>query len=64
MAKVTITLVDTPHGLLMKLDSDERLPQNTESGSIAQNLGLIGLALIKQEFEQVAGKSFQKITIQ
>ena len=65
MAKVTIMIADTPRGVMLKITSDERLPEPGEdSVSIAQNLGLIAIELIKQEFKTVTGKEFRECTVQ
>lgn len=65
MATVTIMIADAPQGILLKLESDERLPDPGEdSGSIAQNLGLIAIELIRQEFKTVTGKEFRECTVQ
>ena len=65
MAKVTIMIADTPRGVMLKITSDERLPDPGEdSSSIAQNLGLIAMELIKQEFKAVTGKEFRVCTVQ
>ena len=65
MATVTIMIADTPLGVMLKITSDERLPeQGEDSGSIAQNLGLIAMELIKQEFKAVTGKEFRACTVQ
>ena len=65
MATVTIMIADTPRGVMLKITSDERLPAPGEdSGSIAQNLGLIAMELIKQEFKAVTGKEFRACTVQ
>lgn len=65
MATVTIMIADTPRGVMLKITSDERLPeQGEDSGSIAQNLGLIAMELIKQEFKAVTGKEFRACTVQ
>lgn len=65
MATVTIMIADAPQGILLKLESDERLPDPGEDGgSIAQNLGLIAIELIRQEFKTVTGKEFRECTVQ
>lgn len=65
MATVNIMIADAPHGILLKLTSDERLPEPDEDGgSIAQNIGLIALELIKREVREVSGKEFQEYTSQ
>lgn len=65
MATVTIMIADTPRGVMLKITSDERPPEPGEdSGSIAQNLGLIAMELIKQEFKAVTGKEFRACTVQ
>ncbi|OFN60608.1 hypothetical protein [Eikenella sp. HMSC061C02] len=65
MATVTIMIADTPRGVMLKITSDERLPDPGEdSGSIAQNLSLIAMELIKQEFKAVTGKEFRACTVQ
>jgi hypothetical protein len=65
MATVTIMIADTPRGVMLKITSDERLPeQGEDSGSIAQNLGLIAMELIRQEFKAVTGKEFRACTVQ
>ncbi len=55
MAKLMITLTDVGNGLMVRLTSDEPLPKDGEQGTIAQELGLIGLELIRQEFKQASG---------
>lgn len=64
MAKVTITITDTPRGVSVKLDSDEPIPENHVSGSIAQVLGLFGLAAMREEVERHTVKPIQIKTIQ
>lgn len=65
MATVTIMIADAPQGILLKLESDERLPgPGEDGGSIAQNLGLIAIELIRQEFKTVTGKEFWECTVQ
>ena len=65
MAKVTIMIADTPRGVMLKMTSDKRLPDpGKDGGSIAQNLSLIAMELIKQEFKAVTGKEFRACTVQ
>lgn len=65
MATVTIMIADTPRGVMLKITSDERLPDPGEdSGSIAQNLGLIAMELIKREVKSITGKEFREYTTQ
>lgn len=65
MATVTIMIADTPRGVMLKITSDERLPEPGEdSSSIAQNLGLIAIELIRQEFKTVIDKEFREYTVQ
>jgi hypothetical protein len=65
MATVTIMIADTPRGVMLKMTSDERLPDpGKDGGSIAQNLGLIAIELIRQEFKTVTGKEFRECTVQ
>jgi len=65
MATVTIMIADTPRGVMLKITSDERLPEPGEdTGSIAPNLGLIAMELLKQEFKAVTGKEFRACTVQ
>ncbi len=65
MATVTIMIADTPRGVMLKITSDERLPEPGEdSGSIAQYLGLIAIELIRQEFKTVTDKEFREYTVQ
>ena len=57
MAKVTIMIADTPRGVMLKMTSDKRLPDPGEDGgSIAQNAGLICLAVLKSEIRQITGR--------
>ena len=65
MAKVTIMIADAPRGVMLKMTSDERLPDpGDDGGSIAHNLGLIAIELIRQEFKTVTGKEFWECTVQ
>lgn len=65
MAKVTIMIADTPRGVMLKMTSDKRLPDpGKDGGSIAQNLGLIALELIKREVKSITGKEFREYTTQ
>ena len=65
MATVTIMIADTPRGVMLKITSAERLPDPGEdSGSIAQNLGLIAMELIKREVKSITGKEFREYTTQ
>ena len=65
MATVSILISDQPDGLFIKLTSDEPMPKDGEDGgSIAQNLGLIAIELIRQEFKTVTGKEFWECTVQ
>ena len=62
MATVNILISDQPDGLLIKLTSDEPMPK--DGGSIAQNAGLICLAILKCEMRQITGKEPVLIDIQ
>ena len=65
MATVNILISDQPGGLFVKLTSDEPMPQDEEDGgSIAQNAGLICLAVLKSESRQVTGKEPELANIQ
>lgn len=65
MATVNILISDQPGGLFVKLTSDEPMPQDEEDGgSIAQNAGLICLAVLKSEIRQVTGKEPELADIQ
>ncbi|HFC8546116.1 MULTISPECIES: hypothetical protein [Neisseria] len=65
MATVNILISDQPGGLFVKLTSDEPMPQDEEDGgSIAQNAGLICLAVLKSEIRQVTGKEPELANIQ
>ena len=65
MATVNILIRDQPGGLFVKLTSDEPMPQDEEDGgSIAQNAGLICLAVLKSEIRQVTGKEPELANIQ
>ena len=65
MATVTIMIADAPQGILLKLKSDERLPDPDEDGgTIAQDIGLIALELIKREVKSITGKEFREYTTQ
>nr|DAS62963.1 MAG TPA: hypothetical protein [Caudoviricetes sp.] len=58
-------IADAPQGILLKLESDERLPDPGEDGgTIAQDIGLIALELIKREVKLITGKEFQEYTTQ
>lgn len=57
MATVNILISDQPGGLFIKLTSDEPMPKDGEDGrSIAQNVGLICLAVLNSEIKQITGK--------
>ena len=65
MATVNILISDQPDGLFIKLTSDEPMPKDDEDGgSIAQNAGLICLAIFKREMRQITGKEPVLIDIQ
>lgn len=65
MATVRILISDHPDGLFIKLGSDEPMPKDGEDGgSIAQNVGLICLAILKRELRQITGKDLVSIDIQ
>lgn len=65
MATVNILISGQPGGLFVKLTSDEPMPQDEEDGgSIAQNAGLICLAVLKSEIRQVTGKEPELANIQ
>ncbi|WP_301668141.1 hypothetical protein [Neisseria basseii] len=65
MATVTIMIADAPQGILLKLESDERLPDPGEDGgTIAQDISLIALELIKREVKSITGKEFREYTTQ
>lgn len=65
MATVNILISDHPDGLFIKLTSDEPMPKDGEDGgSIAQNVGLICLAILKRELRQITGKDLVSIDIQ
>ena len=64
MATVSILIIDQPDGLFIKLTSDEPMPKDGEDGSIAQNAGLICLAILKREMRQITGKEPVLIDIQ
>lgn len=65
MATVNILISDQPGGLFVKLTSDEPMPQDEEDGgSIAQNAGLICLAVLKSEIRQVTAKEPELANIQ
>lgn len=63
MAKVVITLTDIESGLILQISSDIPLPKYEEHGTLAQELGLIGVELMKQEYKQVTGRALQAQTI-
>ena len=63
MAKVVITIEDGDNGLMVKMVSDEPLPKEEEHGTVAQELGLLGLELIRQEFKQASGFDLQDLSI-
>ncbi len=63
MAEVTITLTDADKGVLLKVRSDQALPEGKESGTPAENLALIALDAVRREYERVTGKKLQKTTI-
>jgi len=56
MATVNILISDQPGGLFIKLTSDEPMPKDDDGGSIAQNAGLICLAVLKREIRQITGR--------
>lgn len=65
MATVNILISDHPDGLFIKLTSDEPMPKDSEDGgSIAQNAGLICLAILNHEMRQITGKEPVLIDIQ
>ena len=65
MATVTIMIADTPRGVMLKITSDERLPEpGGDGGTIAQDIGLIALELIKREVKSITGKEFREYTTQ
>lgn len=65
MATVNILISDQPDGLFIKLTSDEPMPKDDEDGgSIAQNAGLICLAVLNSEIRQITGKEPVLIDIQ
>lgn len=65
MATVNILISDQPSGLFIKLTSDEPMPKDDEDGgSIAQNAGLICLAVLNSEIRQITGKEPVLIDIQ
>lgn len=65
MATVTIMIADAPQGILLKLESDECLPDPGEDGgTIAQDISLIALELIKREVKSITGKEFREYTTQ
>lgn len=65
MATVNILISDQPNGLFIKLTSDELMPKDGEDGgSIAQNAGLICLAILKREIRQITSKEPVLIDIQ
>ncbi len=64
MAKVTLTLTDGPGGVLVNLQSDEPLPEhNADGGTVAQNLALIALHTVQQEFKDIIGKELVPIKV-
>lgn len=65
MATVNILISDQPGGLFVKLTSDEPMPKDDEDGgSIAQNAGLICLAVLKSEIRQITGSEMDVVNIQ
>ena len=65
MATVSILISDQPGGLFIKLTSDEPMPKDGEDGgTIAQDIGLIALELIKREVKSITGKEFREYTTQ
>ena len=65
MATVNILISDQPGGLFVKLTSDEPMPKDDEDGgSIAQNAGLLCLAILNREMRQVTGKELELANIQ
>ena len=65
MATVNILISDQLGGLFVKLTSDEPMPKNDEDGgSIAQNAGLICLAVLKSEIWQITGREMDVVNIQ
>lgn len=63
MAQVTITLIDAEKGVLIKVNCDEPMPSPKEMGTIAQNMALIALQNIKDEFHSITGREVQEISI-
>ncbi len=63
MAQVTLTLIDGPNGVLLKVHSDEPLPGMDEGGTPAQELGLIALATLQLEFKGITGKDLTPIDV-
>ena len=60
-----ILISDQPDGLFIKLTSDEPMPKDGEDGgSIAQNAGLICLAVLKSEIRQITGGEMDVVNIQ
>lgn len=65
MATVNIIISDQPDGLFVKLTSDEPMPKDGEDGgSIAQNVGIICLGILKREMQQITGKELVLVDIQ
>lgn len=65
MATVNILISDQSGGLFVKLTSDEPMPKDDEDGgSIAQNAGLLCLAILNREIRQVTGKELELANIQ
>lgn len=63
MAEITIRIVDVGNNLMLRLESSEPLPVGIEQGSIAQELGLIGVELIRREFRELTGLELQCQTL-
>lgn len=64
MATVNITISDMSGGLVVKLTSDEPMPKDGDDGSISQNIGIICMAYIKREIQQITGRELHFVNIQ
>lgn len=63
MAEITIKIADVGNNLMLRLESSEPLPVGGGQGSIAQELGLIGVELIRREFRELTGLELQCQTL-
>lgn len=63
MAEVTITLTDADKGVLLKVNSGQALPEGKESGTPAENLALIALHCIGEEYRLITGREMQPIKL-